>query len=501
MPQYGFVIDQRRCIGCHACTVACKTENGVPTGIFRTWVKYTEQGRFPRVRRHFTVLRCNHCDAAPCVEICPTMALYKRPDAIVDLDREQCIGCRACMQACPYDALAVHPEEGTVEKCHYCAHRVESGLAPACVTVCPEEAILAGDLEDTATPVATLAREEGARQRKPGKGTRPRLWYVGALPEALTPGAAAEPAAWLWAERPLPPPETPGFAPRPDLVDVFDVDHPPPWGWHVWAYLLTKNLAAGSMLLAPLAAALGLRAGVVPEFLALLFLTVTGALLVHDLGRPERALKLLTRGNPRSWLVRGTWALLAFGTVTSLTLLLRLAGATGAADTLRWLNIPLALLASGYTAFLLAQCQGRDLWLEPGVLGHLLLQALLFALTLGLLLPGSGAALFPNATLLFGLLALASAGWLLGEIRDEGGSPDARRARALLRARPDSRRAVGSLFLAGLAGAYLSLMHARDPGSLVLLVLLKVALAGAVLLASTWHERAWIRAGQEVPLS
>ena len=146
--QYGFVIDHRKCIGCHACTVACKSENEVPVGDFRTWVKYVDKGTFPEVKRHFTVLRCNHCDAAPCVEICPTVALHKRPDAIVDLDRDRCIGCRSCMQACPYDALYLNEDTGTAEKCHYCAHRTELGLEPACVVVCPERAIVAGDVSD-----------------------------------------------------------------------------------------------------------------------------------------------------------------------------------------------------------------------------------------------------------------------------------------------------------------------------------------------------------------
>lgn len=111
MPQFGFVIDQRKCIGCHACTVACKSENEVPVGNFRTWVKYVDKGLFPEVKRHFTVLRCNHCDEAPCVEICPVVALHKRKDAIVDLDRDVCIGCRACMQACPYDALYLNEDK------------------------------------------------------------------------------------------------------------------------------------------------------------------------------------------------------------------------------------------------------------------------------------------------------------------------------------------------------------------------------------------------------
>src|SRR5206468_8371456 len=114
--RYGFVIDQRRCIGCHACTVACKEENQVPLGAFRTWVKYVERGTFPHTRRYFAVLRCNHCDAAPCVTICPTVALYRRPDGIVDLDGDRCIGCKACMQACPYDALYIDPNTRTAAK-------------------------------------------------------------------------------------------------------------------------------------------------------------------------------------------------------------------------------------------------------------------------------------------------------------------------------------------------------------------------------------------------
>ena len=116
--RYGFVIDQRKCIGCHACTVACKEENRVPLGAFRTWVKYIERGAFPDTRRYFSVLRCNHCDAAPCVTICPTVALYRRDDGIVDFDGDRCIGCKSCMQACPYDALYIdpeHPDRGQVQ--------------------------------------------------------------------------------------------------------------------------------------------------------------------------------------------------------------------------------------------------------------------------------------------------------------------------------------------------------------------------------------------------
>ena len=107
---YAFLIDNRSCISCHACSVACKTEHEVPLGVARTWVKYVERGEFPETRRTFTVNRCNHCDDAPCVEICPTTALFKRPDGIVDFDSDQCIGCKGCMQACPYDAIYIDPD-------------------------------------------------------------------------------------------------------------------------------------------------------------------------------------------------------------------------------------------------------------------------------------------------------------------------------------------------------------------------------------------------------
>jgi len=142
MTKYAFVIDQRKCIGCHACTVACKAEHDVPIGVNRTWVKYIEKGEFPNSRRYFLVNRCNHCTDAPCVAICPTKALFKRADGIVDFDSNRCIGCKSCMQACPYDALYIDPNSHTAAKCNYCVHRTEVGLEPACVVVCPENECL-----------------------------------------------------------------------------------------------------------------------------------------------------------------------------------------------------------------------------------------------------------------------------------------------------------------------------------------------------------------------
>jgi Fe-S-cluster-containing dehydrogenase component len=177
--RYGFVIDQDRCIGCHACTVACKEENQVPVGVFRTWVKYVEKGEFPHTSRHFGVLRCNHCDTAPCIEICPTGTLYRRTDGIVDFDNHRCIGCKACMQACPYDALYIDPNTDTAAKCHYCAHRVEKNLEPACVIVCPTRAIIPGDLDDPSSQISRIIAQQKIAVRKPQKGTDPKLFYVG----------------------------------------------------------------------------------------------------------------------------------------------------------------------------------------------------------------------------------------------------------------------------------------------------------------------------------
>src|SRR6185436_4495782 len=164
----------------NACSTACKSENAVPVGVNRTYVKYVDVGTFPAARRAFQVTRCNQCEHPPCVSACPTSAMYRRPDGIVDFDKDICIGCKACIAACPYDAIFINPEDHSAEKCNFCAHRLEVGLEPACVVVCPTEAILIGDLRDPSSKVANYVNRDVVAVRRPEKETLPKLFYKGA---------------------------------------------------------------------------------------------------------------------------------------------------------------------------------------------------------------------------------------------------------------------------------------------------------------------------------
>lgn len=185
--RYGMVIDLRKCIGCHTCSVACKRENAVPLGVWRSWVKQIEKGRYPHVRKSFLPLLCNNCENPICVTVCPVRASYQRKDGIVLVDPHRCIGCRYCMAVCPYDARYINPRVNVVEKCYWCFHRVDQGMKPACVEACPPQARIFGDLNDPNQEVGRLLATNPVQVIKPEMGTYPKVFYIEADLDALRP--------------------------------------------------------------------------------------------------------------------------------------------------------------------------------------------------------------------------------------------------------------------------------------------------------------------------
>jgi Fe-S-cluster-containing dehydrogenase component/formate-dependent nitrite reductase membrane component NrfD len=470
MTQLGFVLDQRKCIGCHACTVACKVEHGVELGVFRTWVKYVEEGTFPDSRRSFSVMRCNQCTDAPCVEICPVKALYKREDGIVDFDPDRCIGCKACMNACPYDALYVEPESGTAAKCNFCAHRVDDGLQPACEVVCPTNAIVSGDVDDPDSPIRKLIDVIPSTVRAPEQGTGPNVFYLGANEASLDPLAVSG-DAYLYSE--MPESQAEKLAPLAEEATaraMHDVAHPAPWGWRVSSYFLTKGVAAGAMMLA--------FGGAVSGLVALAGIAATGAFLVTDLKRPERFYRLFVMPQWRSWLALGAQCINVAALVALAYTVCAALGADGARDVLRWAMVPAGAALAGYTALLFGQCEGRDLWQSRWLLPHTLVNALL-----------AGAAAFAvlgegPVRVWLAAAAVASAAIALADAFGRHPTGQARQAARNLIALDGFRAGVALIAVSA------PLAFAFAPA------------AGVLALAGLWlYEHAWVRAGQSVPLS
>lgn len=500
---FGFVIDQNRCIGCHACTVACKEEHDVPVGVFRTWVKHVEKGAFPDTSRHFGVLRCNHCDAAPCIEICPTHALFRRADGIVDFDNARCIGCKGCMQACPYDALYIDPNSNTAAKCNFCAHRIEAELKPACVIVCPTQAIIAGDLADPASNISRIVAREKVSVRKPQKGTEPKVFYVGIEGDLLRPTQLTAQSSYAWAERRADSKTRQAFDPL-QTREVYDVSHPAPWGRKISAYLWMKSIAAGALLVPAILLELGRRSGslltLMCPLIALVALAATSLLLVFDLRRPGRFYFLVTKPNFRSWLVLGGYVLTVYGVLATAWLLTGIL--TGAVPpALIWSTAAFAIGSACYSAFLFAQAKGRDLWQSPLFLWHLLLQALSAGASVVLLAAFASHAPFAilrdSGLILFSALLLSLA-MVLAEIALPHATEDAALAnRSLVRGRYRLQfwglaLGIGFVIPVLLTAAFLF----WRPSPWLAIVSALLALAGLY-----WYEDVWVKAGQVVPLS
>jgi Fe-S-cluster-containing dehydrogenase component/formate-dependent nitrite reductase membrane component NrfD len=384
------VIDHTRCIGCHACTTACKSENLVPLSVTRTYVKHVDVGVFPQVRRAHQVTRCNQCAHAPCVTACPTTAMFKRADGIVDFDKSICIGCKACMAACPYDAIFINPEDHSAEKCNFCAHRIDMGLEPACVVVCPTQAILVGDMNDTDSYVSQIINREAVTVRRPEKETLPKLFYKGAHQATLDPLAAERPQGdlFMWSEQQTGPSHVVSGNPNFNNSSAaallsYDVAHTIPWDWRVSLYTWTKGVAAGAYLIAALLVLFGFQRSDsnlwlwVAPVVSGVFLGVTGLLLIWDLEHPERFYLIFTRPQWRSWLVKGAFIIAGYTLVLALHFASSWLGSTRVQIWLMIAGIPLSLLTAIYTAYLFAQAKARDMWQNPLLPPHLLVQALL----------------------------------------------------------------------------------------------------------------------------
>jgi Fe-S-cluster-containing dehydrogenase component len=184
MAKYAMLIDERYCVTCGACVIACKEENNVPDGYHRDWVVERHTGVYPNLITELRSERCNHCEEPYCVYVCPTGASYVK-DGIVLIDHNKCAGCGACIMACPYGARYMHPA-GYVDKCTFCAHKIQNGKytsMPACVAVCPTFALTFGDLEDPNSDINRKLKEVKADGRKlkvlkPEKGTKPKYYIV-----------------------------------------------------------------------------------------------------------------------------------------------------------------------------------------------------------------------------------------------------------------------------------------------------------------------------------
>ena len=411
MVNFGFVIDNRTCIGCHACTVACKSEHDVPLGVNRTHVKYIEKGEYPNSTREFSVHRCNHCEDSPCTEICPTTALFTRKDGIVDFDDERCIGCKSCMQACPYDALYIDPNKGTAAKCNYCAHRIENSYEPACVIVCPTESIISGDLDDPNSAISIRIQENDVKVRKPESGANPNLFYVEASDDMLNPDATLQTGSGMWtsqeagvghyakyADSRLNQADTPSMIvqlalemkakdanPRDraiihDVIEKLESQKTPTatrsydapskgilWDWDVAGYLVTKSAAAGLYILMMIGIYLDYisfdERAMIGISVSTILLAVTGLLLINDLDKPMRFIYVLLRPNWNSWLVKGGYTLGAFGAILTVHLAIYFFNLTIISHTqVAMFGLPLAWLTGAYTGWLFKQAKGRPIW-------------------------------------------------------------------------------------------------------------------------------------------
>jgi formate-dependent nitrite reductase membrane component NrfD/ferredoxin len=442
--------------------------------------------------------------------------MFKRADGIVDFDKSICIGCKACMAACPYDAIFINPEDHSAEKCNFCAHRLDVGLEPACVVVCPTQAILIGDMNDQTSYVAQIVNREPVNVRRPEKETLPKLFYKGAHQATLDPLAARRPEAglFMWSEQRESHEHVVSGNPTYSNTSAaailsYDVAHSIPWDWRVSLYTWTKGIASGVYLVAALLVLFGFLKAESPLWLWVApvvsgaFLGITGLLLIWDLEHPARFYMIFTKAQWKSWLVKGAYIIAGYSLVLAAHFVASIAGFTSIQNWLMIAGIPLSVLTAVYTAYLFAQAKARDLWQNPLLPPHLLVQALLlgaavlmpFALVSAFTLPANDffSPAFLAIVWILGIASLLHFLMILGEVSLTHPTAHARVAIwEMTRARYKNPFWIGVL-LSIIGGALpVTILFGASIG----LAGVPLALVGLML-----YEHAYVQAGQSVPLA
>jgi formate-dependent nitrite reductase membrane component NrfD/ferredoxin len=450
--------------------------------------------------------------------------MFKRADGIVDFDKSICIGCKACMAACPYDAIFINPEDHSAEKCNFCAHRIDMQLEPACVVVCPTQAILVGDMNNSDSYVAQIINRDNVAVRRPEKETLPKLFYKGAHQATLDPLAAKRPEGglFMWSEQQ----EGPGFVTSGNphfnnssaaALLSYDVAHSIPWDWRVSLYTWTKGIASGVYLVAcllVLVGVLGLDNSIwlwATPIISGAFLAITGGLLLWDLEHPERFYLIFTRPQWRSWLVKGAFIIAGYSIVLALHFIASWEGSRSFQSRLMIAGVPLSILTAVYTAYLFAQAKARDMWQNPLLPPHLFFQAVLLgsAVLLPLFVlvrPASAADEFMafglmrlEVRLLLWSLGISSMIHLLmvwGEVSLTHPTAHARLAIwEMVKGRYKENFWTGTIL--SLLGGLLPLIAALG----ILPISLGVAGSPLALIGIMLFEHAYVQAGQSVPLA